>query len=67
MFERSEFPAITAKGFFSDDLSFEEFTSTLDNPNGIISSDKVGASIMIGTPIMVNATLASRKKKAAKK
>ena len=33
------------KGFFSDDLSFEEFTSTLDNPNGIISSDKVGASI----------------------
>ena len=33
------------KGFFADDLSFEEFTSTLDNPNGIISSDKVGPTI----------------------
>lgn len=33
------------KGFFRDDLTFSEFTSTLDNPNGIISSDKVGASI----------------------
>ena len=33
------------KGFYVEDLTFEEFTSTLENPNGIISSDKVGASI----------------------
>ncbi|MCQ2182771.1 MAG: protein translocase subunit SecDF [Bacteroidales bacterium] len=33
------------KGLFSADLSLSDFTSTLDNPNGIISSDKVGASI----------------------
>ena len=34
------------KGSFADeDLSLEEFTSTLDNPNGIISSDKVGPTI----------------------
>ena len=33
------------KGFYLEDLTFEEFTSTLENPNGIISSDKVGASI----------------------
>ncbi len=33
------------KGFFADDLTFEEFTSTLENPNGIISSDKVGPTI----------------------
>ncbi len=33
------------KPFFSEDLSLSEFTSTLENPNGIISSDKVGASI----------------------
>ena len=33
------------KGFFAEDLSLESFTSTLDNPNGIISSDKVGATI----------------------
>ena len=33
------------KGFFATELSFEEFTSTLDNPNGIISSDKVGPTI----------------------
>ena len=33
------------KGFFAAELSFEEFTSTLDNPNGIISSDKVGPTI----------------------
>ena len=33
------------KGFFAADLTFEEFTSTLDNPNGIISSDKVGPTI----------------------
>ena len=32
-------------GFFADDLTIEEFTSTLDNPNGIISSDKVGPTI----------------------
>ena len=33
------------KGLFAEDLSLSDFTSTLDNPNGIISSDKVGASI----------------------
>lgn len=33
------------KGFYDEDLTFDEFVSTLDNPNGIISSDKVGASI----------------------
>ena len=33
------------KGFYDDGLTFDEFVSTLGNPNGIISSDKVGASI----------------------
>ena len=33
------------KGFFASELTFEEFTSTLDNPNGVISSDKVGPTI----------------------
>lgn len=34
------------KGFFADaGMSKEEFVSTLDNPNGIISSDKVGPTI----------------------
>ena len=33
------------KGFFTTEISFAEFTSTLDNPNGIISSDKVGPTI----------------------
>ena len=33
------------KGFYDEGLTFDEFVSTLDNPNGIISSDKVGASI----------------------
>ena len=33
------------KGFFAEDLTLDSFTSTLDNPNGIISSDKVGATI----------------------
>jgi len=33
------------KGFFKDDIQLSDFTSTLENPNGIISSDKVGASI----------------------
>jgi len=33
------------KGFFVEDLSLSDFTSTLDNPNGIIRSDKVGATI----------------------
>ena len=32
-------------GFFAEDLTFAEFTSTLENPNGIISSDKVGPTI----------------------
>lgn len=30
---------------YQEDLTLGEFISTLDNPNGIISSDKVGASI----------------------
>ena len=33
------------KGFFANELTFDEFVSTLDNPNGIISSDKVGPTI----------------------
>ena len=33
------------KGFFKEDIQLSDFTSTLENPNGIISSDKVGASI----------------------
>jgi len=33
------------KGFFAEDLTLSEFTSTLENPNGIISSDKVGPTI----------------------
>ena len=34
------------KGFFANkDMSITDFTSTLDNPNGIISSDKVGPTI----------------------
>ncbi len=33
------------QGFFADELTFSEFTSTLENPNGIISSDKVGPTI----------------------
>ena len=33
------------RGLYENDLTLAEFTSTLENPNGIISSDKVGASI----------------------
>ena len=33
------------KDFFQENLELSDFVSTLDNPNGIISSDKVGASI----------------------
>ncbi len=33
------------RGLFAEDLTLDQFTSTLDNPNGIISSDKVGAAI----------------------
>jgi len=33
------------KEFYSEEVSLTDFTSTLENPNGIISSDKVGASI----------------------
>ena len=33
------------KGFFAADMTLDEFTSTQDNPNGIISSDKVGPTI----------------------
>ena len=33
------------KGFYTAELTLDEFTSTQDNPNGIISSDKVGPTI----------------------
>ena len=33
------------KDFYANPVTFESFTSTLENPNGIISSDKVGATI----------------------
>lgn len=33
------------KGFYKEKLTLDEFKSTLDNPNGIISSDKVGPTI----------------------
>ena len=33
------------KGFFATPLTYVEFTSTLENPNGIIQSDKVGPTI----------------------
>ena len=32
-------------GLYAEDMSLSDFVSTLDNPNGIISSDKVGATI----------------------
>ncbi|MCF0178239.1 MAG: protein translocase subunit SecDF [Bacteroidales bacterium] len=33
------------KGFFNSDITLSEFVSTLENPNGIISSDRVDATI----------------------
>ena len=33
------------KGFFAEGITLDEFRSTPDNPNGIISSDKVGPTI----------------------
>lgn len=33
------------KGFFLHELTLEEFTATTDNPNGIVSSEKVGPTI----------------------
>ena len=33
------------KGFYNANMSLEDFTSTVENPNGIISSDKVGPTI----------------------
>ena len=33
------------KGFYSGDITIDDFKDTANNPNGIISSDKVGASI----------------------
>ncbi|MCQ2138691.1 MAG: protein translocase subunit SecDF [Bacteroidales bacterium] len=32
-------------GFFENKLTLDEFTSTIDNPNGIISSDRVDAAV----------------------
>ena len=31
--------------FYTEEIAIEDFTSTLENPNGIISSDKVGPTI----------------------
>lgn len=33
------------KDFFATPLTLEQFTSTIDNPNGIVSSDRVDASV----------------------
>ena len=33
------------KGFYADDLTFDDFKDTANNPNGIISSDSVGPTI----------------------
>ncbi|MFA6770042.1 MAG: protein translocase subunit SecDF [Bacteroidales bacterium] len=33
------------KGMFSYEMSLEDFTATTDNPNGIVSSEKVGPTI----------------------
>ena len=33
------------KGFYGEEITLANFTSTLENPNGIISSDKVGPTI----------------------
>lgn len=33
------------KGFFVNPITYDQFISTLDNPNGIIQSDKVGPTI----------------------
>lgn len=33
------------KGLFAHEMSFDAFTSTADNPNGIVSSEKVGPTI----------------------
>ena len=33
------------KGLYSADITYDDFVDTAENPNGIISSDKVGASI----------------------
>ena len=33
------------KGMFVEEMTLGDFTQTLENPNGIVSSDKVGASI----------------------
>lgn len=44
--EVSEMLFDALKGFFAKaDMSLDEFISTVDNPNGIISSDKVGPTI----------------------
>jgi SecD/SecF fusion protein len=33
------------KGLYSENITYDDFVDTANNPNGIISSDKVGASI----------------------
>ena len=33
------------KGFFAADMTIDQFTATTENPNGIVSSDKVGPTI----------------------
>ena len=41
--ERLLFDAL--KGFYAEQTTLDQFTSTLENPNGIVSSDKVGPTI----------------------
>jgi SecD/SecF fusion protein len=36
---------LALKNFFTTEIPYDEFISTLDNPNGIISSEKVGPTI----------------------
>lgn len=47
---------VALQGFFADPLTLEEFTSTLTNPYGIQSSDKVGPTI--ASDIRRDATIA---------
>ena len=43
--ESKIYNALNGSEFFDKHLSKEQFTTTVDNPNGIVSSDKVGPTI----------------------
>jgi SecD/SecF fusion protein len=43
--ESKIYNALNGSEFFDKHLSQEQFTTTVDNPNGIVSSDKVGPTI----------------------